>query len=142
MFSILLSVVFSFGCYNKNNCEIKEAKTLFTTIGIHDSNTSFAHYILINGFSKKCMDSATMVNLALKYIDTVGQGRPADVLMFFNSDKDFIPNETSQVMEDINKSCLVAVGFDLKERKPKQFLFYNDAGERIYWGSRWLPNGN
>lgn len=139
--SALLIAEISCSSSNVRDCNIKEIKTLFTTIGIHDKDTSFAHYILIKDFPKKCLDSTAMVNLALKYIDTVKQGRPADVIMFFNSDKDFIPNRTSQVIEEINKSCLVSIGFDLKSRKPKQFLFYNDEGERIYWGDRWQPDG-
>src|SRR5690242_10093179 len=53
------------------NCEINEVKTLFTIAGIHDKDTSYAHYTLIKDFSRECMDSATMVNLALKYSDTV-----------------------------------------------------------------------
>lgn len=68
-------------------------------------------------------------------------GNPADLIMFFNSDKDFISNETSQVMEEINKSCLVVISLDFKNKKPDDFIFYNEKGERVYWGARWLPNG-
>lgn len=85
------------------------------------------------------MDSATMVNMALKYSDTVKVGRPADIIMFFNSDKDFIPNETSQVMEEINKNCLVVIWIDAKTNKPHNFIFYNEKGEQTYWGEKWLP---
>lgn len=138
---VLLITKISCSSSSVQDCKIKEIKTLFTTIGIHDKDTAYGHYTLIKDFPKKCMDSATMVNLALRYIDTVKVGKPVDVVMFFNSDKDFIPNETSQVMEDINKSCLVVIGFDEKNSKPNDFIFYNDKGERIYWGERWLPNG-
>ena len=87
------------------------------------------------------MDSATMVNISLKYIDTVNVGRPGDVIKLFSTDKDFIPNETSQVMEEINKNCLVSFLFDKNTKQPKEFLFYNNKGEIIYWGDRWKPNG-
>ncbi|HSC53284.1 MAG TPA: hypothetical protein VLC98_06690 [Phnomibacter sp.] len=121
------------------SCEIKEIRTLFTTVGIHDTDTTYAHYALIKDYSRECMDSTTFVDVALKYCDTVKVGKPADIIMFFNSDKNFIPNETSQVMEKINKSCLVVIGFD--EGKPNTFIFYDNKGERVYWGARWLPNG-
>jgi hypothetical protein len=143
-FVLVLISIFAFSSCKEEKaktCILKEIRTLFTTIGIHDRDTSYGHYILVKDFSKKCMDSVTMVNLALRYIDTVKIGKPVGVVMFFNSDKDFIQNETSQIMEEINKSCLVVIGLDEKSNKPDDFIFYNDKGERIYWGGRWLPNG-
>lgn len=141
---IVLSVLFitKISCSSSSgqDCKIKEIKTLFTIPGVYEGKTTgYSHYALIENFSRKCMDSATMVNLALKYSDTVKGGNPADLIMFFNSDKDFIPNETSQVMEEINKSCLVVIGLDVKTKKPNNFIFYNEKGERLYWGDRWLP---
>src|SRR3982751_5018209 len=133
LFLILFIGGISCNSNSSTQCELKTIKTLFTTEGIYEGKiTGYTHYILIKDFSKKCIDSTTMVNMALKYIDTVSVGRPADVLMFFNSDKDFIPNETSQVMKEINKSCLVVIGFDERTRKPNDFIFYNEKGERIY----------
>lgn len=125
----------------EKSCEAKGIRTLFTTVGIHDRDTAFGHYVLIDNFPKECMDSTTMVKMALNYCDTVKMAKPIDVIMFFNSDKDFIPNETSQDMDEINKSCLVVIGFDEKNEKPNDFIFYNDRGERTYWGKRWLPGG-
>jgi hypothetical protein len=125
--------------FTSPNCEIKELRTLFTIPGVYEGKiTGFSHYILIKDFPRKCMDSTTFVTMAVKYVDTVNANKPADVLMFFNSDKYFIPNETSQVMEDINKSCLVVIGFDKKNAKPIDFIFYNESGKRIYWGNRWM----
>ncbi|MFC4230254.1 hypothetical protein ACFOW1_00015 [Parasediminibacterium paludis] len=126
----------------QDDCKIKEIRTLFTIPGVYEGKTAgYSHYALIPDFSKKCMDSVTMVNLAIKYSDTVKVGNPADIIMFFNSDRDFVQNETSQVMEEINKSCLVVIGLDVKTKRPNDFIFYNQKGERLYWGNRWLPNG-
>jgi hypothetical protein len=127
---------------NSPDCKVKELKTLFTTPGVYQGKvTGYAHYVLIKDFDRSCMDSVTMTNMALKYSDTVHVGKPADVIMFFNSDKNFIPHEISQAMEEINKNCLVVVGLDLKNKKPEDFIFYNSKGERVYWGPRWLPQG-
>jgi len=125
-----------------SQCELKEIKTLFTTEGVYDGKIiGYAHYILIKNFSKDCIDSATMVDIALKYADTIKIGRPANVLKFFSTDKDFIPNETSQDMQLINKSCLVDISIDTVLKKPKSFIFYKDNGEINYWGERWKPTG-
>lgn len=138
----LIAALISCSSKEIKGCNVKEIRTLFTTIGIHDKDTAYGHYTLIEDFPRECLDSTTMVDLALKYSDTVKVGKPVDVIMFFNSDKDFIPNETSQVMKEVNKSCLVVIGFDEEKRKPNNFIFYNKKGERTYWGEKWLPNGN
>ena len=148
LITLLVLVSVTFGCLvactslSSEKCKVEQISTLFTIPGVYEGKiTGYSHYILIKGLSRKCIDSATMVSLALKYSDTVKVGNPADMIMFFNSDKDFIPNETSQVMEEINKSCLVVISLDLKSKKPNDFIFYNEKGERVYWGARWLPNG-
>src|SRR6478752_641761 len=98
--SLSLITISSCSSSNAQNCEINEIKTLFTIPGVYKGKiTGYSHYVLIKDFPRSCMDSITMVTMALKYSDSVKVGKPADVIMFFNSDKDFIPNETSQVME-------------------------------------------
>jgi hypothetical protein len=72
-------------------------------------------------------------------MDTIKNGKPIGVIKVFNSDKDFIPNSISQDMEKINKSCLVTVNFDIKTKHFTDFLFYNDRGNIIYWGKKWVP---
>ena len=144
LFTIFILIILACSPHRSNKpiCELKQIKTLFTIPSVYEGKiTGYAHYILIKDFDRKCMDSATMVNISLKYIDTVNVGRPGDVIKLFSTDKDFIPNETSQVMEEINKNCLVSFLFDKNTKQPKEFLFYNNKGEIIYWGDRWKPNG-
>jgi hypothetical protein len=78
--SILILVFITCTFTNTKKCEIKEIKTLFTTIGIHDRDTGYGHFTLIKDFARECMDSTTMVDLALKYCDTVRTGKPVDVI--------------------------------------------------------------
>lgn len=132
---IFVSTLICISCNSNNvkNCEIKEIKTLFTIPGVYEGKiTGYSHYVLIKNSSRTCIDSTMMVDLALKYSDTVKVGKPADIIMFFNSDKDFIPNETSQDMDEINKSCLVVIDLDVKSKQPTDFIFYNDRGKRTY----------
>jgi hypothetical protein len=133
-----------FSCHYKKgkNCEIRKMETLLTTIGIQDRDTAYGNYVLVKDFPRECMDSIVMVKLALNYIDSVSISKPIMNIKFYNSGKDFIPNETSQDIEKINKSCLVVIGFDEKKGIPNDFIFYNDKGEGVYWGDRWLPHGH
>lgn len=142
LISILPHFITSCNSHVTESCEVKAINTLYTIPGVYEGKiTGYSHYVLIRNFNRACMDSAKMVRLALKYSDTIKVGKPADIIMFFNSDKDFIPNEISQDMDKINKSCLVIIDLDLKNKKPTNFIFYNKRGERTYWGNRWLPNG-
>lgn len=139
----LLFFVSNISCKENNaECKLNDIKTLFTTTGMYNGKvTGYAHYVLIKDFHRECMDSVTIINIAKKYIDTVKIKKPVEVVMFFSSDKDFINNEISQVMEDINKSCLVTINFNNETSLPEQFLFYDNKGNRIYWGNEWKPNG-
>nr|WKN34437.1 hypothetical protein K4G66_18840 [Tunicatimonas sp. TK19036] len=131
----LVTIVMS--CESK--CELEEIKTIFMSGGGGPRNS---HYILINDFSRECMDSAAMMNIAWGYVDTVSEGLPPNILKFFNSDKDFYEGETSQDIQKINESCLLSLTLDIPLRKVKDFIFYNDKGDIIYWGKRWQPNGD
>jgi len=149
MKSKIISVIFislqilSCSYSNKEGqCKLTKMRTIFFDATPNSKyGNVYAHYILINDFSKSCMDSSTMVKIALKYCDTVKEGRPVNVIKLFSSDKDFIANEHSQVMEKINKSCLFSIGINLKTNKPDRFIFYNDQGEIIYIGEQWKKNG-
>ena len=126
----------------EDQCKLTKIRTIFFD-GTPNSKYGhvYAHYVLINGFSRSCMDSSTMAKIALTYCDTVKEGRPVNVIKLFSSDKDFIPNEHSQVMEEINKRCLFSMGINLNTNKPSNFIFYNDQGEIIYIGEQWKKNG-
>lgn len=135
----LLVIAACKGRHNNSDCELQEIKTLFTVRGMQSgTDTGYAHYILIREFSRECMDSATIVNIGLKYIDTVSTDNPVDMLNIYNSDKDFILGEVSQNWEDVDKSCLVQIWINKQSRKPEHFVFFNDKGERINEGDRWI----
>ncbi len=133
---LILNIVVS--C-KKSDCKLSRIKTLYTDG--YNKKEGYGHNVLINDYDRDCLDSLEFVNLAKKYIDTVKYDKPVTVIQFYFNDKDFIPNEKSQVLDEINKSCLVTIGFDKLNNKPNDFIFYNDNGEIIYWGERWEPNG-
>lgn len=39
-------------------------------------------------------------------------------------------------MGEINKNCLVVMGFDSKSKRPDDFIFYDKNGEKVYCGPR------
>jgi hypothetical protein len=125
---------------NSHLCRFREIKTINYN-GTPDSTygTLYFHSVLLTDFSRECMDSATIVKIALHYIDTVGAGKPVNIIAIFNSTKDFIPNQFSQIGQEVNKSCLVTMGINPKTKLPDEFQFYNDKGDLIYWGKKWIP---
>jgi hypothetical protein len=57
-------------------CQLQKIKTLYVTPSRQESGTgqmqvSYGHYVLLKGFSRDCLDSATIVRLAAHYRDTV-----------------------------------------------------------------------
>ena len=124
-----------FSC--KPVCGLEKVRTISIMYLEGPNGISYAHDVLVKAFSKECIDSAFMVNLALRYMDTVKLGQPVGIVNFYSSDKDFIPNEVSQQIDEIDRSCLVKMWFDVKTKNPTTFLFYDDNGENIYWGDKW-----
>lgn len=103
-----------------------------------DKVDGYAHSILVKNFSRQCLDSTKLVNMAFSYLDTVSKDKPVNVLKFYFSDKDFIPNEESQNISKINQSCLFSLILN-KKSKISEFVFYNEDGEIQYCGPQWKP---
>jgi hypothetical protein len=98
-------------------------------------------YVLIN-ISRNCLDSALVLNAALKYRDTVGTNRyeiarPVQILRLYNSDKNFHVGEALPNDKKLNSNCLVSITFGYFDR-PNHYVFYNDKGDVIYSGNKWL----
>lgn len=136
-FACLLITQIFIGC-NLSNCEINSVKTIFTTVGFHQGDKpEYGHYILLEGIDRNCLDSTKILDISHKYIDTLTSNTPATVLMFYNSEKNFIPNSTSQVQKDINKNCLVKIIFEDDGKTPVSFMFYDKRGHLKYNGNNW-----
>src|SRR4051812_19354191 len=86
-----------------------KSKTLRTIVGKGPAGKAYMHDVLLDGFSKSDLDSATAVSIALRYIDTVKIDKPIDLVCFYSSDRDFNFDEVSQDMDKIDKSCLVKI---------------------------------
>jgi len=124
----------------KVNCELKSIRTLFITFGKRDgADTSYSHYILLKEFSKKCIDSATILAIVQKYCDTVSIGKPVRLVNLFNSTKNFIPGEVAQIGDLINRDCLVKI-FLNEAKYPETFIFYDDKGQVMQETSTWLKD--
>lgn len=119
-------------------CEFQKIKTLFTLYYQKGNEPGdYRHYVLIEQFSKKCLDSAEMVNIALNYADTVSFDRPASTIAFYRSDSRFIPDEKSQNWTEVDKDCLVWIRINVKNKTPEYFMFYNNRGSLVYYGKAW-----
>jgi hypothetical protein len=141
-FFFMVVCAITISCYNRNasKCKLELIRRLYYDENMQPGiDTGFGHTVLLRDFSRKCMDSAIIIKIALSYIDTANKGKPINGIAFYSSDKNFIPGEHSQVMEEINKDCLVDISFDRKTKRPITFIFYNEDGEIVYWGNRWVP---
>lgn len=139
---LFVLVIGCMSCQTKTNvCEIKSLKMLGTHEIVLDKSTGVEHYILIEDFPRSCLDSAVIVNAAANYIDTVGKSgheiaMPANVLRFYSSDNNFLLDKASE-NKQLNRSCLVAIIIGYYN-DPNKYIFYNDNGEVVYSGNKWL----
>jgi hypothetical protein len=137
MGGLLSSIKKKYDC----KCELIEIKTMHSEICMHVGvDTSYGNDVLIKEFTRECMDSLMLLNICLKYIDTAKTNKRISVVAFYNSDKKFAYNQSSQ-LEEVWGDCLVTIAFERKTKNPEFFVFYNDLGEIIYWGPNWRPKG-
>lgn len=124
----------------KEKCHPTSIKTIFTDVSTKGGeDRRFAHYVLVEGFDKSCkLDSSEILSIVNQYIDTVFiLTKPVGVVNIFTSMDRFIPSETSQDWNDVNKDCLVSIMLDVKTREPIRFKFYDQDGKVENVGSRW-----
>lgn len=122
-----------FSCQEKKgNCSFDNLKTIFYDV----DKKEYIHYVLLETFDRTCLDSSEIVSIAQNYADSVKYGRPVVMIRFFNSDENFIEGETSQLITEIDKDCLVTITLDTA-LKPVNFLFYDEDGNWIYDGPIW-----
>ena len=121
-------------------CKFTKIKTLYTSLASDENGLrTYTHTVLLNDFSRKCLDSTKMVDITMKYLDTVSVYKPVDVIRFYYSDKDFIPGD-SQVIQETDKSRLFSVYFE--KGAIQDFSFTDENGDFIYIGPRWVPEGS
>lgn len=127
-----------------NVCEIKSLFTLGIKEVIISIGVGHEHYILVKDFPRSCLDSALIMTAANNYRDTIQKAEfeiamPVSNLRFYNSDKNFLWKTASGDNRNLNRSCLVAIirGYF---GKPDTYVFYNDKGDIIYTGNKWLKS--
>jgi hypothetical protein len=121
-------------------CHLINIKTIFTDISTRGGKDPiFTHHVLVEGFSKKCkLDSVEILQFVNQYIDTISiQTKPVIRIYLYTSTDRFIPSETSQDWEDVDKDCLVSIMFDKKTHEPVSFKFYDKNGNIESQGNRW-----
>lgn len=140
-YACFLIPLLSFSCKPKV-CHLVKIKTLYVGMGVNAGvDTSYAHYVLLEGFSKECLDSSSAVNIAHSYLDTTSGKRPIDLVMFYGSDADF-PKVGVPYSNNLDKECLVKMFYNEENKKIYSFIFYNNEGKRTYWGNRWKAKNN
>lgn len=133
----VISICFAFSCKKGLECEFKTIKRIFFDVGKQDGNISYYHHVVITNFDKECIDSATIISISSKYLDTLTQGKPVCSLKFYNTDNSFIKNETAQLWTEVDKHCLVQIFFEAGKRVPYKFRFYSTDGNSFEEKSTW-----
>lgn len=137
-FICLLGLISILSCTKTDNkCSVDKVKKIFSDVYITSYDTTYVHHVLVEGIIKKCMDSLQMVNLAFNYIDTLTEEKPVSFIKFYNSDKEFYPNEGAQDWQEVDKSCLVGIYFFANSKQIQGFRFYSDEGNLISDRNTW-----
>lgn len=119
-------------------CQLRSIKTLAVVQTMYDNGQyRYVHYVLLDGFSRECLDSAAVVTLATNYRDTVVSKKPVSALFFYSSAARFTPGGVPSVPH-LDADCLVKIGYDGNTSTPRDFIFHTGAGDVSYWGNRWF----
>lgn len=133
----LFLVALGSGSCQPPTCQLHSIKTLAAEPSLNNGQYSYAHYVLLDGFSRECLDSATVVTLADTYRDTVTSKRPVDMISFYSSADRFTPGGVPSAPH-LDADCIVTLGYDQHASSPNDFIFYDNQGEISCWGKRWF----
>lgn len=136
---LLIAFLQNMMCTSANKCEFKSVKHILTIPLGYDESTSYVHYIFLEGISRKCNDSALLVQTAQKYIRSLTEGKPVSRVYILNSIEDFDKGESLSQPKSLYGSCLVSIKFDKTLIVPVNFEFFNRNGEVSYDGMLWKP---
>lgn len=132
LFSFIVAIL---GC-QQQKCENDQIELIFYDHTIEETGKVYVHYLLLEDYKRDCMDSASIVDIALSYVDTCSVGQPISTLKVFNSRDNFIPNSTSQPLHEISGDCLVNISFN-DTMGISNFSFYDQNGRAIFTGRQW-----
>lgn len=136
-FLLLLIVLFSISC--KQKCRFRSIDTILYMPSIgKDSIIEYIHYISVKDFSRHCIDSAEMVNIMFKYIDTVSVGKPICAVRFYDLRRDIHLGMTNEEPTEMSDHCFLAITVNLPAKKPTFFIFYGETDDEYFNGECWL----
>lgn len=116
---------------SKRRCNLVKVETIFVDVATKGGmDPHYIHHVLVEGYSKNCLiDSIDFFRTTKKYLDTVNlTTKPISRISFYSSKDRFIPSETSQIWDDVNKDCIVTVKFKATMYEPLEFVFYDRNG--------------
>ncbi len=115
----------------KRRCNLVKVETIFVDVASNNGeNRRFIHHVLTEGYSKNCLiDSIEFFKITENYLDTVHlTTKPIRLIYFYSSKDRFIPSETSQIWEEVNKDRIVRIKFNTVTYEPLEFIFYDKKG--------------
>lgn len=112
-------------CKNHENdtCKWNSASTLYSDVLYHGKDTSYIHFLILEGFPVHCVDSIDISQIVESYIDTVSNSnekRNLEYIQVYNSSEDFDISKMGQSWDKINKAFLFEVRINKKTEKIRQ----------------------
>jgi hypothetical protein len=139
----LFFAISGIGSCQPPTCQLRYCRTLYIApMRNGEEAESYFHYVLLEGFVKECLDSATVVAHAVTYRDTVTGKRPIAGIGFYSSADRFTPGGIPNALHQ-DADCLVKILFDTKTTNPTDFVFFDEEGNiRDRSWTRWLPGNS
>ncbi len=143
---ILLLLFFSCTHSREKQCELPPMEVLSIETITTSGNVSYQHSVLLDGYSRYCLDSVNIMNLIKLYSDTIRNPfsslgtrcHPIRSLSIYNSDQDWDRYYGLRSHNDINNNLLLRINFF--KNVGTTFYFYNETGESIHEGINWIKN--
>lgn len=135
---VFLLLVLCLSCSNKQHCKPGAPQNIMTTRLDNNGSTSYQHSILIEGLSKDC-DSITVMSTVKNYLENNNSDTPISSVAVFNSTEHYDPSETLSQPKEFYGNCVVEIWFDQTSGRPREFVFFDNNGNRDYEGGRWKP---
>jgi len=121
---------------SKKTCEIKKVERIQAIKGGNNGFISYYHEVLMEGLSSSCLDSALVLNLIAKYIDTSSY-KPIGGIGIFKSKSGYDIGETLSQPKEYNNNRVLSIRFYQDSIRPREFLFLKN-GKVIYEGNKWF----
>lgn len=139
LFKLLLFASFCIISCKRVPCSYSEPVNVMSVQMGQDTERCRFDYVLIEGISRSCLDSAKIINLIEKYVVHKKEAQHYTVqrISVLSKVVDFDNGENLSQSKSFFENEILSILLDTINNKPKEFTFYNSSGEVEYRDSIW-----